>query len=313
MATTSGGTPYVSSTDLVANYPTTSLSLANRTDVVASGGPVLVKTAGYTITVADILAGNKFLYNSASSGTFSLPTSNLVDGMVVEVAQIGAGALTVNGGTIVGTAVTSSQYQALRFVYVASGTTWYAVAESSPSGLSMVTPTSIANSGGSAALSGSEITFSAVNSISLNGIFTSTYRNYVLRINIVAGAGIELRIRYRSSGSDNTTSNYRSGTYRINSTSSSGNGPMVDGGTYMAIGDADTSGYSFFCMDVADPQTANQTRATVLGSSALSGTSLMSAYVGGSLFSGSTSFDGFTLYPHASTLTGSVRVYGLKN
>jgi len=37
MATTTGGTTYVTSTDLVADYPTASLALANRVDVVASG------------------------------------------------------------------------------------------------------------------------------------------------------------------------------------------------------------------------------------------------------------------------------------
>lgn len=307
MATTTGGTTYVTSTDLVANYPTASLALGNRVDVVASGGPVLVKTAGYTITIADILAGNKFLYNSASSGTFTLPTSSLVDGMVVEVAQIGAGALTVSGGTIVGTAVTSSQYQALRFVYVASGTTWYAVAESAPAGLSIISPTSIANSGGSASASGGEVTLTGVNSISLNGVFTSTYKNYMVVWNATGGTGSgPVYMRLRASGTDNTTTNYSSsgvwGYY------TSGSGAQGYGSqTFWAFHYWNGAGGQQRNINLFDPQTATNTSFGAIGSNADA-----NSYYGG-YFGATTQFDGITIYPSSGTMTGTVRIYGLKN
>ena len=49
MATTAAGTPYVESSDLVANYPGVSLSLANHIDGL-DGGKVLQVVAGVTTT-----------------------------------------------------------------------------------------------------------------------------------------------------------------------------------------------------------------------------------------------------------------------
>jgi hypothetical protein len=304
MATTTGGTTYVTSTDLVADYPTASLALANRVDVVASGGPGLVKTAGYTITVADILGGNKFLYNSASPGTFTLPTSSLVDGMVVNVAQIGAGALTVSGGTIVGTTVTTAQYQGLSFVYVAAGTTWYSVAPSvATPGLSIVSPTSIANSGGSASASGGEVTCSGVTSLSLNGIFTSTYSNYSIVFTHTETAGAAFNMRMRASGSDNSTSNYAwGGGYQAYGSAATAEG-ATGTNTWQFSGQA--NGTNSVTINVYLPQAAFPTTFNSSGSD----TGNVRRY--GGYFSASTQFDGISFY--GGTFSGTVRVYGYKN
>ena len=309
MATTTGGTTYVTGTDLVSSYPTASLALANRVDVVASGGPVLVKTSGYTITVADILAGNKFLYNSASGGTFTLPTSSLVDGMVVEVAQIGAGALTVSGGTIVGTAVTSSQYQALRFVYVASGTTWYAVAESSPAGLSIVAPTSIANSGGSASASGGAVTFTGVSSISLNGVFSATYDNYRVIVTAVGSVDMSLTLRLRSAGTDRSGSSYV--TQRL----------LADGTSVSGTRSATTTLWTPATYTFTTLSTAQMEISLPFVGSANTALDSMGLYTyndavwfsSAGIYKAADSNDGFTLTTSAGTVTGNVRVYGYKN
>jgi hypothetical protein len=310
MATTTGGTTYVTSTDLVANYPTASLSLANRVDVVASGGPNSIKTSGYTITLADILGGNKFLYNSASPGTFTLPTSGLVDGMVVNVAQIGAGALTVSGGTIVGTTVTTAQYQGLQFVYASTGTTWYSVAPNATApGLAVVAPTSIANSGGSASASAGEVTFTGVNSVSLNGVFTTAYRNYQVVWNATGGtASGAVYFRYRAAGTDNTTSSYNSaGVFAAYA------GGAVNGAGY---GSSAFSVFHFWNggsigqqrnINLFDPQSATNTSYGSVGSN-----QDVAAYYAG-FFAAATQFDGITIYPSSGNMTGTVRVYGLKN
>jgi hypothetical protein len=306
MATTTGGTTYVTSTDLVADYPTASLALANRVDVVASGGPGLVKTSGYTITVADILGGNKFLYNSASPGTFTLPTSSLVDGMVVNVAQIGAGALTVSGGTIVGSTVTTAQYQGLSFVYVASGTTWYSIAPNATApGLAIVTPTSIANSGGSASASGGAVTFSGVTSVSLNGVFTATYDSYFLLMRSSLASGNQsINYRLRLSGTDATT-NYAQ--QRLLASGTGVSGASLSSQTTINVGFVDTSVCAL--------------RSNIIGPALAAVTNFQSdtydptnnvAYFSG-VHTTATAYDGLTIYPASSTLSGTVRVYGYKN
>jgi hypothetical protein len=306
MATTTGGTTYVTSTDLVANYPTASLALANRVDVVASGGPGLVKTSGYTITVADILGGNKFLYNSASPGTFTLPTSSLVDGMVVNVAQIGAGALTVSGGTIVGTTVTTAQYQGLSFVYVSSGTTWYSIAPNATApGLALITPTSIANSGGSASASGGAVTFTGVTSISLNGVFSSTYDNYfVVMRSTVASGSTTWDLRMRLAGSDAATG------YAYQRLTANG-GAIT--GVYNASLTSGWLGYvhtssSSLQVNLFAPALAAQTNYHSQTFDTTDG----SAFMGGA-HTTATAYDGVTFIPGASNASGTVRIYGYRN
>jgi hypothetical protein len=305
MATTTGGTTYVTSTDLVANYPTASLALANRVDVVASGGPGLVKTSGYTITVADILGGNKFLYNSASPGTFILPTSSLVDGMVVNVAQIGAGALTVSGGTIVGTTVTTAQYQGLSFVYVASGTTWYSIAPNvTAPGLAIVSPTSIANSGGSASASGGAITCTGVTSVSLNGIFSSAYDNYLCILAVTQTSSDDINARLRVGGVDNTTaSSYITNLLNVT-------GATVGGAT------TTTTSWSFAAADSNPTTVSNVVSSPFLAAkTGWEGSTARGDRITlrGGYHTATSSFDGLTLIANTGNFTGTVRIYGFKN
>jgi hypothetical protein len=310
MALTTGGTTYVTSTDLVANYPTASLALANRVDVVASGGPNSIKTSGYTITLADILGGNKFLYNSASPGTFTLPTSSLVDGMVVNVAQIGAGALTVSGGTIVGTTVTTAQYQGLSFVYVTSGATWYSIAPNATApGLAIISPTSIANSGGSASASGGAVTFTGVTSLSLNGVFNSTYDNYrvVIAGTVSSGSLTSMQLRLRAAGTDNsgaTAYSYGGGYIGVSAvgfeTGSSGASSIISTRWVSTTRNITT-------IDIASPAMTVATNLTVLSGGVTNGFTFFGYQ------DQATSYDGITFYPSAGTASGVVRVYGYRN
>jgi hypothetical protein len=274
---------------------------------VASGGPNNIKTGNYTITLADILEGDKFLYNSASPGTFTLPTSGLVDGMVVNVAQIGAGAVTVAGGTIVGTTATTAQYQGLRFVYASTGTTWYSVAPSvTAPGLAIVTPTSIANSGGSASASGGQITFTGVSSISLNGVFSATYDNYLIRIDSDSTTGA-CQLRMRLAGTDNTSALYYSA-YAAYAASGASAPGTASGITSVDLYGAASVAYT---INMSSPALAVPTRAShafqvASGASALGG-------AGGFTHNVGTAYDGFTFFGSTGNLTGKIRVYGLKN
>jgi hypothetical protein len=125
MATTTGGTTYVTSTDLVANYPTASLALANRVDVVASGS-MSKKTASYTVTVADILAGTTIAMNSASATVITLPSASLVNGMMLNVFSVNTGAVTFTGGTVTGAVNSiSAQYTGVSLTYDSAAAVWW--------------------------------------------------------------------------------------------------------------------------------------------------------------------------------------------
>lgn len=118
MAVTGGGTPYVESSDLVANYPAASLSLANKVDTKLDNAPTDNAQSGttYTFVLAD--ARQLVSATNASAKTFTIPPQSSVTwltGTMIRVVNYGAGALTIDGGvgvTVTNTASTLAQYQA---------------------------------------------------------------------------------------------------------------------------------------------------------------------------------------------------------
>jgi hypothetical protein len=139
MATTTGGTPYVQSSDLVSGWPTSSLAVGNHVDLIA-GGDMHASTTNHTVTLAQILGNKVIVQNSASATVVTLPSVGLVNGMQVKVVNINTGAVTFTGGTVTGTVVSiTTQYTGLTLLYYA--TVWYAVPFSSGSATATVSAT----------------------------------------------------------------------------------------------------------------------------------------------------------------------------
>lgn len=170
-------------------------------------------------------------------------------------------------------------------------------------GLVMVTPTTIANTGGTATLTNGAVTFNGVTNISLNGIFSSTYQNYSLVFTVVLGAGADVFFRYRAAGVDATTSNYVQQFNRALNTvflgglstgtsvaaTVTGGTNSVYQGTFFAPFDVNATQHFFVAGSEA-------------GTSNLTGRHTLS-----------TSYDGLTLFTASGTFSGTMRVYGYRN
>ena len=147
--------------------------------------------------------------------------------------------------------------------------------------------------------------FSTVASQSVDSVFSSTYTNYKLLINIFPTSTSDtVTLRLRASGSD-TTSNYTSA--RVG-----WNGSVVFGGTdasgtddWYPGTDAFSSGTSAIDMTIFRPNVASNTNFVSLGS----GVGLIQFASGRQ--TDSTQFDGFKLAVASGTFTGNVSVYGL--
>jgi hypothetical protein len=114
MATTTYGTEYVQSSDLVSNWPGSSLSVANRIDDVSIKGNGLNDQTGtsYTLILTD--AGKTVTFSNASAITLTVPANasvaypngtiiRLVNKSTGSVTITGAGGVTVNGNRVLGT------------------------------------------------------------------------------------------------------------------------------------------------------------------------------------------------------------------
>jgi hypothetical protein len=149
--------------------------------------------------------------------------------------------------------------------------------------------------------------FSAVASQSIDGVFTSTYANYALVVTFdkSATSGSPTLV-FRTSGVDNTTSNYYSAQQYIeisgagsgfNRFSAQANISLLDSGAINAV-------YFIF-----KPQLSEKT----FVSSPKTGYPYLTGFFIGDtagLFNATTSFDGFKITVPSGTMTGSISVFG---
>jgi len=127
MAVTAGGTPYVESSDLVANYPGASLALANRVDQVMQA-PTQNAQTGTTYTAALLDAGKTVTLSNASAVTVTIPAQATVawaENTQLNFLNIGAGTVTITPAatvTINGTPLTLATSKGGSLVRTASNT-----------------------------------------------------------------------------------------------------------------------------------------------------------------------------------------------
>lgn len=173
-------------------------------------------------------------------------------------------------------------------------------------GMKLIVPTSATN--GTIGASGA-VSFTSVSSVSLDGVFSSTYDNYKIVAFVKGSVDAAGKFRFRNTGSsaDNTTSNYWWGGYYQGYGATTTINPETGGG---AVNAATISGVSSlaggFAADVFSPFLTDYT--LVCAPSADSYNRQYSIQ-----FRATTSFDGFTFYPGSGTITGTIRVYGYKN
>ena len=237
MATTLPGSPYVESSDLVANYPAVSEALAERVDLVG------------VLPFAD-----------AAARTTALPTPT--DGQYSYLQD-----------------TNSTEYW--------NGSAW--VAAGVAPGLVHINTTA----------------FSAVSSVSLNSVFSSSYDNYRILCNFTGSTDGGGLFRMRASGTDTSTG------YRNNLLY---NGPANSaGGLYQASA---TNFYIFnhrngidlsYSLDLFNPFLTKRTLAQSHFTDSLE------MYLSGNKLENTTSYDGFSMIPASGTITGTIRVFGYKN
>lgn len=180
MATTTYGTEYVQSSDLVSNWPGSSLSVANRIDDVSLKGNGLNNQTGtsYTLVLTD--GGKLVTLNNASAVSLTVPTNASVafpTGVSVWLTNKGAGTVTVAGAggvTLNGNQLTLAQNRSAHLMKLDTNTWVMAADPSVPAdpGLAYITSSA----------------FSAVSTININNCFSSTHQNYLITLHMTTGA-----------------------------------------------------------------------------------------------------------------------------
>jgi hypothetical protein len=151
--------------------------------------------------------------------------------------------------------------------------------------------------------------FTAVASQSLDNVFTSTYDNYRLFADFSASTNIDITLRFRASGSDNSTSNYTSQLLFGNGSSASAE--RLTGQTSSRIGGA-TSGTRFTIdFSITNPNLAELKLLGGFAHNRYGGNGIIVSLLANG-FNATTVFDGLSLICSTGNITGSISIFGVK-
>lgn len=151
-------------------------------------------------------------------------------------------------------------------------------------------------------------TFSAVASQSINDVFSASYDNYLILLNISASAGNDITLRTRVGGADLTGNDYNwqrlaadnisISASRSSNTSSMRIGIVRSDETLInvSIGNVFATKSTSFINQCLDNSTTTPAILNVYGN-----------------VNNSTSYTGFTIFVASGTISGTARVYGYKN
>jgi hypothetical protein len=175
-------------------------------------------------------------------------------------------------------------------------------------GLTLLTPASIANTGGTASIGANgTVSFTSASAISLNDVFSTTHDAYriVIRAQSTTSA-VMLRARLRFSGADATGSDYYGNIVYMSFGSTTISPIAINGGNYFRLIEVESTSnvFSSTTLDLINPFLTQRTFALFGGYGDAIGMQGWQQHAGGS------SYTGITIYPSANALNGSISVYG---
>jgi hypothetical protein len=155
-------------------------------------------------------------------------------------------------------------------------------------------------------------TASAAASVSFNNVFSSAFDDYIISLDLVGSTISTLQTRLRVGGVDNSAASYTYASFYMESTGGYGAAWNAASQTQInttLLGPTNLQAVTF---GVNNPFLASNTGGTTAGSIARAA-SVFYTFFGGWTHAANTSFDGITFYTSTGTMTGNIRVYGLRN
>ena len=168
---------------------------------------------------------------------------------------------------------------------------------------------------GNVLISSQTVTTSSL--VTFDNVFTSSFENYLIEFNgRSSGASTQMRSKFRTGGVANGNSNYA---YVVTQALSSNSGPTnrawgtASGENEFIDMDNTTGSNQSMLLNVFSPQATQWTRWTFFASAVGSGGAVNGYQICGGAFTNTTSFDGIQFSLTSGTITGSFRIYGLRN
>lgn len=190
------------------------------------------------------------------------------------------------------------------------GAGWYAINRSQ--GLTPMVPTVVTpvGTGSTATMTNvGTVDFANCNQIRLQGVFTSAYRNYQIKANILDSNDCAIVLQYMyPGGTPMGANNYFLGGVIRNMTNTTVTGYNQAAAPYTFLGNCGYLPQLQFTMELNNPQVAAMTKYSFQGTGGTP--SVYENYQFGSIFPFNDQFDGFLFGTTAGTMYGTVSVYG---
>jgi len=246
----------------------------------------------YTFTLSDVT--KLVTASNAAASTYTIPPQASVvwvANTILKVTNLGAGVVTFAAGagvTVTNTAQTLAQYATANLIRTASNAWTVVPASGGASGLTLINTTTV----------------TAQSTVSFNNVFSATYDNYLILATYTVGADTDMNFRLRVGGADASAANYIT---IINDNNGANSAARLTGQTSTRIGPARNGVVMRSRADIFSPSLAVSTTLMARTVSVP-----VDNQIGGSQ-DAATAYDGFTLYPGSSTITGTIRIYGYKS
>jgi hypothetical protein len=174
-----------------------------------------------------------------------------------------------------------------------------------PGGLAKVVPTSVAVGSGSGSVdSNGTVTFSGCSSLALNNIFSSSYTNYLVLMDVTPSTSASIQLRFRTT-TDDTSAKYS--IQHITASSTTITGTRVLNDSVLNINKGPAGNRYPYTMEIFNPNQAIVTAGHIKGIEYMLN-QLSSFYV-----DTTTQYTGFNLIPSTGTISGTAFVYGYAN
>jgi hypothetical protein len=176
-------------------------------------------------------------------------------------------------------------------------------------GMVLLAPTTINHTGTSASIgTNGRVTFTAVTALSLNGVFSADFDNYVVSILCQASADEGIQIRYRAAGTDANGNNYTAQFISAASTTLAAGRSTSTLQTIANVTNVQRNGVTAY---IYGPFLAQPTALRSVNVYPQNSARIVDYAVTHSL---STSYDGISFLPSGSAnITGSLQVYGVRS
>jgi hypothetical protein len=258
---------------------------------------VSAKVASYVLVAAD--KGTRITMSSASATTVTVNTGLFTAGDSLRIQNIGTAACVVTAGTATVTSagpLSIPQWGGGQLFFTsASAAVYFPDAATVTPGLVCVK---------------AETAFSAASTLTADGIFTSSYTNYLIHFQATSTSNAELTLQLRAGGVTSTAANYNQQSIQANN-ATAGAG-RTTGNTSATVSNMSGAYFAYSQLTIYQPQLAAVTGFQALQhwhNSSTYAQPIIQGYYGNNTLT--TAFDGFILTQGgAGTVTGSYAVYG---